>query len=422
MKKVLSCILALVMLLACLPMTLGLADEKVEITYMSWNTEDSYAKQIVDAFNASQDRIHVNYVSEATQGDAFQSKVLTLLAAEQGIDVLGIYNNELLQRYMDLGALAPLKELMATAQYDPSGLGACLSQLEVNGEYYSLPHRKSVEVLYYNKEILDEAGVEYPVQLTWDEFTELAKKLTFTRADGRKCVGAGGDLRFYATTATHALTAQYGEYVTDDELPHFKGCLERLNKIFNVDKSCTDFAEMLAMGNAGQTEVFVGGEMALFLSGDFMLSVLASKADDIKFEWNVAYLPYDPEGMEPGTSYGNVTSTAITSFSQHKAEAFEFLSYLCSQPGAKIIASTGTLPAYSDEEVQNAFRASQDASKNVDVFTTSNPMDATIHHAKSAELVEMQRAEVEMMLIGEQDVETTFANWDAQRREILAAE
>ena len=359
-------------------------------------------------------------MSEPTAGDAFQSKVLTLLASESTIDILGIYGTSLYQRYVELEALTPLKELIEEAGMDTIGLGACLSQLEISDEFYALPHRKSVEVLYYNQEIFDECAIAYPEQLTWDEFEALAKELTYTREDGRDVVGAGGDLRFWATTDTHALAAQYGESMVDDELPHFLSCLERLNRIFSIDKSTSDYAEMIAMGNAGQTELFIGGQMAMMFSADFMLSIL-SGIEAIEFDWNIAYLPIDADEMEPGTSYGGVTGTGITSFCEHKAEAFEFLAYLCGAEGAAIIAGEGTLPAYTDETVQAAFSASQSPDKNVDVFSTSNPMVATILHDKASDLIEMQREQIELMLIGDQTVEETYENWNTLRKEILSA-
>ena len=420
MKKYLSLIVAFMMLLGCLGVAPGLAEgEKVELTYMTWNTEDTYAPIIVEAFNASQDRIHVNYLSEATGGEAFQSKVMSLLAAEEGLDILGIYNNELYMNYIALGYLEPLSAMMTAHNYDTEGMGDCVNQLKVNDECYALPHRKSVEALFYNTEIFDEAGIPYPDKLTWAEFMDLAKKLTFTRPDGRNCVGLGGNVRRWAFDEIQALPAQYGEAMTDDELPHFKECLERLYRWYITDKSTTDYAEIIAMGNGGQTTVFCSGEMAMFAEGDFALTVLSDGADDPDFKWNVAYFPYDPETMEPGTSYGKVTGTGITSFSKHKEEAFEFLSYLCGPEGAKVIASKGTVPAYTDETVTEAFRNSMAPGINVDVFTTSNPLDYIIHSTKAPELMEMSRAEIEMMLIGEQDVDTTYENWNKQRKEIL---
>ncbi len=420
MKKYMSLWVAFMMLLGCLGMASGLADgEKVELNYMTWNTEDTYSPLIVEAFNASQDRIHVNYLSEATKGEAFQSKVMSLLAAEEGLDILGIYSNELYMNYINLGYLEPLSAMMTAHNYDTEGMGDCVNQLKVDDECYALPHRKSVEAIFYNTEIFDEAGIPYPDKLTWEEFMDLAKKLTFVRPDGRNCVGAAGDIRRWAVDEIQAPAAQYGEAMTDDELPHFKECLERLYRLFITDKSTMDYAEMVAVGNGGMKFNFINGEMAMFILSDFALTALVNGTDIPDFKWNITYLPYDPEYMEPGTSYGKVSGTGITTFCKHKEEAFEFLSYLCGPEGAKIIASKGTLPAYTNDEVKEAFRNSMAPGIDVDVFTNSKPQDYIIHSTKAPDLIEMSRAEIELMLIGEQDIDTTYEKWNAQRKEIL---
>ena len=48
-----------------------------------------------------------------------------------------------------------------------------------DGKQYALPARTDFYVMYYNKDIFDAAGVEYPSNdWTWEEFEETAKKLT----------------------------------------------------------------------------------------------------------------------------------------------------------------------------------------------------------------------------------------------------
>ncbi len=45
-----------------------------------------------------------------------------------------------------------------------------------DGKYYSLPFNKSTNVLFYNKTLLEKAGLKVPA--TWDELKDAAKKLT----------------------------------------------------------------------------------------------------------------------------------------------------------------------------------------------------------------------------------------------------
>ena len=52
-------------------------------------------------------------------------------------------------------------------------------ELMYNGKTYSLPYRNDWYVLYYNKDLFDAAGVEYPSNdMTWEEYYDLAAKMT----------------------------------------------------------------------------------------------------------------------------------------------------------------------------------------------------------------------------------------------------
>ena len=49
---------------------------------------------------------------------------------------------------------------------------------DIDGKTYALPYRTDFWVLYYNKKMFDDAGIQYPENLTWDEYEDLAKKLS----------------------------------------------------------------------------------------------------------------------------------------------------------------------------------------------------------------------------------------------------
>lgn len=64
---------------------------------------------------------------------------------------------------------------------------ALLRNVTVDGSIYSLPCNKSIQVLYYNRKLFADAGLDpdQPPQ-TWDEFVEVAKKLTIDKDNDGK--------------------------------------------------------------------------------------------------------------------------------------------------------------------------------------------------------------------------------------------
>ena len=51
---------------------------------------------------------------------------------------------------------------------------------DIDGKTYAQPYRTDFWVLYYNKKMFDDKKIEYPVNLTWEEYEKVAKDLTDT--------------------------------------------------------------------------------------------------------------------------------------------------------------------------------------------------------------------------------------------------
>ena len=58
---------------------------------------------------------------------------------------------------------------------------AFLEQSEIDGTVWAIPDLASARAMYYNKDILDAAGVEVPT--TWDELKAACEKIKETNPD-----------------------------------------------------------------------------------------------------------------------------------------------------------------------------------------------------------------------------------------------
>ena len=76
---------------------------------------------------------------------------------------------------MNADALVPVDDLIDDIGRDKFSKTA-LSEGEKDGECYSLPLYSHAQVMWYRKDLLEEAGLSVPK--TWDEFAEAAKTLT----------------------------------------------------------------------------------------------------------------------------------------------------------------------------------------------------------------------------------------------------
>jgi multiple sugar transport system substrate-binding protein len=161
------------------------AAEKVSVAF--WNGLTGSDKPAVDAmvsaFNASQSRITV--VNNAMPWDTLKQKALSSIAANAGPSVLSIDVNEIGQ-YVDAGAIQPLGDFYGKGKLDDKNLvKSAVDATAVKGSKYGIPMTYFTIMLYWNKDLFARAGYDHP-PATWDEFKEMASKLTVYKTGSSK--------------------------------------------------------------------------------------------------------------------------------------------------------------------------------------------------------------------------------------------
>src|SRR5699024_6928564 len=85
-------------------------------------------------------------------------------------------------------------------------------ELHLDGATYGVPDRSGAMVMYYNKDLFDDAGIEYPTaEWDWDTFLEAAKALTDPSKNQFGYGGVGWWPQWFS------LVAQNGGHVLDPE-------------------------------------------------------------------------------------------------------------------------------------------------------------------------------------------------------------
>ena len=165
----------------------GNAQAKTTVTWGMWGSpaEIKTHQIVADAFMASHPDIQIILWGQPW-GDYF-TKLKTLWAAgdKEGIpDVLFLSP---VVTYAGQGVLEPLDPFIKASGYDTSDYWPSLLDFgKLKGTIYGLPRDIGIEVLYYNKDIFDEAGVSYPTNFwTWDDLKAAAKQLSKITTSGR---------------------------------------------------------------------------------------------------------------------------------------------------------------------------------------------------------------------------------------------
>lgn len=141
----------------------------------SWE-EDMDA--IVEKYNASRENVNV-VVEYYAHNDYFPTMNLRLGAESDDYDIVGV-DVPMVAGYVHRGWLVPLDEYFTDAEqamFVPSALEAGSWE----GKFYSPALQNSLQLLWYNKKLLAEAGLEMPEtgpgnRITWEELVELAEQ------------------------------------------------------------------------------------------------------------------------------------------------------------------------------------------------------------------------------------------------------
>ena len=135
-------------------------DEAVTLNWALWDKDSTaYWQALADGYMES----HPNVTIEMTDlgSTDYMTQLATQLAGGNGeLDVLSIKDIPGYSNLINLGMLEPLSGKLTT---DESKFNGVLEQLTAeDGNYYAVPFRSDFWVVYYNKDIFDQAGVEYP--------------------------------------------------------------------------------------------------------------------------------------------------------------------------------------------------------------------------------------------------------------------
>lgn len=325
------------------------ADGKITLSVTVWNlAKTPEFKALFDAFQQANPNITVKPVD--ILADDYPEKVTTMLAGGDKTDVITMKNVTDYSRYSSRGQLVDLTDLVKST--DTTKL-AGLDAFNVGGKYFAIPYRQDFWLLYYNKTLLDKAGVKLPDPLTWDEYAKIAKQLT--KGDGgEKVYGA------YHHTWRSVVQAIAAAQTGGDQLG---GDYTFFTDQYNIAKGLQDAGAVVDFGTAKSQQadyrtMFESGKTALMPMGTWYISgILEAKTKGTTdVEWGLAPMP-QRAGATGTTTFGSPTAFAVNKRAQHADAAKKFVQFAASRTGAEAITKIGVVPALQSPEITDAYFA-----------------------------------------------------------------
>ena len=160
-----------------LALTLGTAwAQDVTLTYWQYDFESKVGAidTLIERFEEANPGVTVE--QQTFPYDAFQQQVAAAVPAGQGPDVVNLFYGWL-PAWADAGYLIPLSgDAFDSATLEEAFIPT-VQAARYDGNYWGLPTAVRNLALFYNQDLLEEAGITEP-PATWDAFIAAAKQLT----------------------------------------------------------------------------------------------------------------------------------------------------------------------------------------------------------------------------------------------------
>ena len=314
------------------------------VNFLGESREEVYAP-VMEAFETANPDIDVKYQQVLIEdlNPAIESRVGQ---GDSSIDVFAA-DTPRVPAFASRGYLADLEEYRA--QIEAAVPGAVdLEQVSYEGKLYAFPMWTSTQMLFYNRDLLEKAGIPEPGntpedRLTWEALVDLSRKakdagdewgMTFQQLDRYyqlqalfESAGAGPGLK--------------GEGLLEPDLTN-QGWIDTAKWYGSL------FEEGLAPRGVSPNQtndLFINGQVAFFVGGPWTIGQF-EEAENLNY--GVTYHPYFENG-EPKTATGS-WALALNPNAANRDAALKFLEFATlTGEGAYLTVSANPLPPVNAE-------------------------------------------------------------------------
>ncbi len=339
MKRAISVMLSAAMVLTAgsgMALTASAAEENVTIRYGIWDSnQEPTLREIADKFEEENPGITVEI--EVTPWSDYWTTLETSATGGSAPDVFWM-NAPHFEMYAQGGMLSSLddaigeSEIASKADFPES----LVDMYTYDGVWYGMPKGFDVAAVYYNKEIFDNAGVDYPTaDWTWDDFVDIATQLTDTE---NNIYGTGVQLDeqagWYNTVAMFG-----GSILTNDNTesgfgdPNTQAGIQCWVDLIDAGVSPT----YSQLNDTGLTDMFQSGMIGMIFGGSYSLSGFMAD-EEFADKFDCVELP-SVDGNKATVIHG--LGNVIYSQSENQEAAAKFVEFLGGEEAMTMQAEAG---------------------------------------------------------------------------------
>jgi multiple sugar transport system substrate-binding protein len=318
--------------------------EPIQLVYQDWRTDwfPPMAQQALDEFHASHPNIRVFYTPDP---ENVEETMLADFQAGTAADVFAgccTFFPIWAQKGFALDLTSYVEADLDQATIDDWDPAQYKSFFTRQGVQYGLPKYHGALALYYNKDVFDQYGVDYP-DGTWDHDDYLAamKRLTHDR-DGDGKTDLWGSMVDVSWDRIQVHVNGWGGHLVDPDDPtrcamadsEARAAMEWIRARMWDDKVMATF---LDVQNMETRQSFVAGQLAMVEDGSWALKDILAGAD---FRIGVAPMPAGPARR---VTLATTDGFGIFAGTKHPDAAWELLKFLIGKEYGRAMARANFL-------------------------------------------------------------------------------
>lgn len=313
----------------------------VVLTFMMWGEpeEKQAVYKVLKSFQEKYPNIGIKVIH--TDSLSYSDKLQAMFAGGTPPDVFYLHCENFID-YASKGLLYPLDDFASDPAFDLNDFyPELVNVFRFGGSLYGIPKDWTSFVLYYNKNLFDEAGIDYPSSdWKWNDLLTAAKALTKDK-NGDSIIDQYGFIIETWASWYYSWIKQNGGEIFDRSGNWVFANATYLNKnaealqfvadLLNMHKVAPDIA---AARQLGSYESFMAGRVAMCMYGRWAML----KFKDIKnFVWDYEVLPHETQRASTVVT----VSFSIAKDTMHPEEAWKLLEFLTSYEGQIFTAESG---------------------------------------------------------------------------------
>jgi multiple sugar transport system substrate-binding protein len=380
-----------------------------KVTIAVWNepNKDEALNMYAQAEKATGIKVEVTVIPESEYSSKLNQMVST---GDNSADIYVIWENDI-ANFAKAKGIIPMDDYLKNSTVKTGDFIDAVSALSAGlGGTYGLPWCAATELLFYNKDMFDAAGISYPDNnWSYEDYKSAAEKLTQKAADGTT--------KQYGCTLPNTQTWWAGIGGAGDQVyDPAKG------QMVIGDGAVSFVSDVAAMAKSGvmpepssdTADLFASGKAAMSWQGSWNIGTYGSS---LPFQWDIATIPTDK--VKYNTLHTGFYS--INSKSKNQDAAFKVIEYLMGEEGQTINSkSSGNPSAIKSIAEKGAWKVeSATTIKNWDAMTDSLKAGVFGYTCLPSGVTNNAISEFNAAVLGQKTPEEAVKKADAYARETI---